>query len=108
MGGKAHGRHFYLCGVIVKPEEIWNRKQPLWPPARRVTPPDRVVGWYSRTKAMASQRVLDAARSLGLNACIVHPSGIMGPEEYAISTTTRTVLQILGGDHYQPAKKQTA
>ena len=61
--------------------------------------PDRVVGWYSRTKAMASQRVLDAARSLGLNACIVHPSGIMGPEEYAISTTTRTVLQILGGDH---------
>ena len=32
----------------------------------------------------------------------------MGPEEYAISTTTRTVLQILGGDHYQPAKKQTA
>ena len=70
--------------------------------------PDRVVGWYSRTKAMASQRVLDAARSLGLNACIVHPSGIMGPEEYTISTTTRTVLQILGGDHYQPAKKQTA
>lgn len=34
-----------------------------------------VVGWYSRTKAIATQHVLDAAKE-GLNACVVHPSGI--------------------------------
>ena len=46
--------------------------------------PDEVVGCYSRSKAMASQAVLDAVHEQGLNACIVHPSGIMGPEDYAV------------------------
>ena len=41
---------------------------------------DRVVGWYSRSKAMATQKVLDAAAD-GLNACVVHPSGILGPND---------------------------
>lgn len=44
--------------------------------------PDKVVGWYSRTKAMATQAVLDAAKNRGLNACVVHPSGILGPNEF--------------------------
>ena len=44
---------------------------------------DRVVGWYSRSKAMATQKVLDAAAD-GLNACVVHPSGILGPNAPAI------------------------
>ena len=37
---------------------------------------EKVVGWYSRSKAMATQKVLDAAHA-GLNACVVHPSGII-------------------------------
>ena len=41
---------------------------------------NRVVGWYSRSKAMATQKVLDAAAD-GLNACVVHPSGILGPND---------------------------
>ena len=40
--------------------------------------PDAVDGAYAKTKAEATQAVLDAAKS-GLNAVIVHPSGIVGP-----------------------------
>ena len=58
---------------------------------------DRVVGWYSRSKAMATQKVLDAAQS-GLNACVVHPSGILGPNDHAISETTGTVIKIMNGE----------
>ena len=60
--------------------------------------PDKVVGWYSRTKAMASQLVLDAVRDYDLNACLVHPSGILGPNDYSLSETTRTVIKIINGD----------
>lgn len=56
-----------------------------------------VVGWYSRTKAIATQHVLDAARE-GLNACVVHPSGILGPGDNAIGTTTKTIISIIKGE----------
>ncbi len=57
----------------------------------------QVVGWYSRSKAMATQRVLDAAAE-GLNACVVHPSGILGPNDHAISETTGTIIKIMNGE----------
>ncbi len=58
---------------------------------------ERVVGWYSRSKAMATQKVLDAAAE-GLNACVVHPSGILGPNDHAISETTGTIIKIMNGE----------
>ena len=58
---------------------------------------DQTVGCYSRSKAIASQAVLDAANIEGLNACIVLPSGILGPEDPAIGETTGTVIEILKG-----------
>ncbi|MBQ8160319.1 MAG: NAD-dependent epimerase/dehydratase family protein [Clostridia bacterium] len=60
--------------------------------------PDEVVGCYSRSKAMATQAVLDAVHEKGLNACIVHPSGIMGPEDYAVGETTGTLIKIIRGE----------
>ena len=39
---------------------------------------DQVVGGYAKTKAEATQIVLDAVRE-GLDAVVVHPSGILGP-----------------------------
>lgn len=60
--------------------------------------PDKVVGWYSRTKAMATQEVLDAVKGKGLNACVVHPSGILGPNDFAISETTGTIIRIINGE----------
>lgn len=44
--------------------------------------PDAVVGNYAKTKAEATQAVLDAAKA-GLNAVVVHPSGIIGPYDSA-------------------------
>ena len=58
---------------------------------------DRVVGCYSQSKAMATQAVLDAAKE-GLNACVIHPSGILGPEDFAVGETTSTLIKIINGD----------
>ena len=42
--------------------------------------------------------MLDAVRERGLNACVVHPSGILGPEDYAVGETTGVILQIINGE----------
>lgn len=60
--------------------------------------PTKVVGAYSQSKAKASQMVLDAVRVMGLKACIVHPSDILGPNDHAIGETTHTLLQIIKGE----------
>jgi dihydroflavonol-4-reductase len=59
---------------------------------------DRVLGCYSQSKALATQAVLDAVKNRGLNACVVHPSGILGPEDYAVGETTGVVIQIINGE----------
>lgn len=59
---------------------------------------DSVVGWYSKSKAIATQKVLDSVRMKGLNACVVHPTGIMGPNDYAVGTTTGAIIQICNGE----------
>lgn len=59
--------------------------------------PEKVVGCYSQSKAKATQVVLDAAKK-GLNACVVHPSGILGPEDFAVGETTATLIKIINGE----------
>lgn len=56
------------------------------------------VGCYSQSKAMATQEVLNACRERNLKACVVHPSGILGPKDYAVSETTGTVIKIMNGE----------
>ena len=43
--------------------------------------PGQVVGLYAKTKSEATQIVLNAAAE-GLDASVVHPSGICGPYDY--------------------------
>ena len=45
--------------------------------------PDKVIGFYGKTKAAASQAVMDAVAQRGLDACLVFPTGIAGPDDYA-------------------------
>ena len=52
---------------------------------------------YSQSKALATQAVLDAAEE-GLNACVIHPSGIHGPEDFAVGETTKVLIQIINGE----------
>ncbi|MCR5650790.1 MAG: NAD-dependent epimerase/dehydratase family protein [Lachnospiraceae bacterium] len=58
----------------------------------------KVKGCYSQSKALATQMVLDAVHEKGLNACVVHPSGIMGPGDFAISDMTGNVIRIMNGE----------
>ena len=58
--------------------------------------PDLVKGAYAKTKAEASQIVMDAI-SNGLNASIVHPSGIIGPYDYGNGHMTQMILDYCTG-----------
>ena len=58
----------------------------------------KVPGCYAVSKALASQEVLDACHHRGLNACIVHPSGIMGPGDYARGEMTNNLTRIIEGE----------
>lgn len=57
---------------------------------------DRVVGAYAKTKAEASQEVMDAIAD-GLDAVIVHPSGILGPGDDGRNHITQLILSYLNG-----------
>ena len=58
----------------------------------------KVPGCYAQSKALATQEVLDAVHHRGLNACVVHPSGIMGPGDYAVGEITQNLIQIIKGE----------
>lgn len=62
-------------------------------------PTDGLVGYYSVTKAEASQLVLDAVREHPqLDASIVHPSGICGPDDFSMGPVAQMVSQYIQGD----------
>ena len=52
--------------------------------------PEQVIGLYAKTKSEATAYVLEAAKN-GLNASIVHPSGICGPNDYGHGHLTQLV-----------------
>ena len=58
--------------------------------------PQMVTGGYAKTKAEATQAVLDAAAQ-GLDAVVVHPSGILGPFDGAGNHLVQLVKEYAGG-----------
>ena len=58
--------------------------------------PNDVVGGYAKTKAEATQLVLDAA-SEGLDAVVVHPSGILGPYDRSGNHLVQMVSEYIRG-----------
>ena len=56
----------------------------------------KVEGLYAQTKAKATQIVLNAAAG-GLDAVVVHPSGILGPGDYGHGHLTQLVTDYLNG-----------
>lgn len=58
--------------------------------------PDAVEGLYAKTKAEATQAVLDAAQQ-GLDAVVVHPSGILGPGDAGHAHITQMIVDFLKG-----------
>lgn len=59
--------------------------------------PNQVVGFYGKTKAEASQAVLDAVRNRGLDASLVFPSGICGPDDYAFGPVSSFLIDYCEG-----------
>ena len=57
----------------------------------------KVVGLYAKTKAEAAKYVIDAIKSKSLNACIIHPSGIIGPNDYGNSHLTQLIKEVATG-----------
>lgn len=60
--------------------------------------PDKVSGAYAKTKAEASNYVLDAVKNRGLNACILHPSGMIGPFDFGLTHLTKLIRDLANGD----------
>lgn len=59
--------------------------------------PQKVDGLYAETKAEAANLVLDAVRERGLNACIVHPSGMIGPNDFGLTHLTKLIRDLANG-----------
>ena len=59
--------------------------------------PDNVEGLYAKTKAEAAKFVIDAVKGKNLNACIIHPSGIIGPNDFGNSHLTQLIKEVASG-----------
>lgn len=59
--------------------------------------PGPIVGYYGKTKAIATQAVLDAVREQGLDASIVYPTGICGPDDYAYGPVAGFIIDYCAG-----------
>ncbi|HHT25016.1 MAG TPA: NAD-dependent epimerase/dehydratase family protein [Clostridiaceae bacterium] len=58
---------------------------------------DKVVGQYAKTKAEAAKYVLEIVEKKGLDACIVHPSGMIGPNDFSNGHTTQLMIDFVNG-----------
>jgi dihydroflavonol-4-reductase len=71
------------------------------PPGRGLTTeierfdPKFVNGKYAKSKAKASALVMDAIKNKGLDAVLVHPSGITGPYDYSDTHLTQVVMDYM-------------
>ncbi len=64
----------------------------------RFWPNEGLIGYYSETKAEATQLVMDALQQYPwLDASIIHPSGICGPYDYAFGSVTSMVRDFARG-----------
>lgn len=62
-------------------------------------PTDGLIGYYSVTKAEATQLVLDAEKKHPeLNVSVIHPSGICGPNDYSFGPVATFIMQYAGGE----------
>ena len=59
--------------------------------------PEKVTGYYAKTKAMASALVMHAVEEQGLNASLVLPSGIFGPYDSGFGMITSSVKMVAEG-----------
>lgn len=86
-------RLVYVSSVHALPEK---GKLEVMEEASRFSP-EWVVGGYAKTKAEATQAVLDAVKERGLDAVVVHPSGILGPYDQSGNHLVQMVRDYIYG-----------
>lgn len=59
--------------------------------------PAQVEGEYAKSKAEAARYILETVQNRGLDACIVHPSGIIGPYDFKTSHLTQLIIDAATG-----------
>jgi len=59
--------------------------------------PNKVEGQYAKTKAEIAKYILEMVQKKGLDACIVHPSGIVGPNDFGNSHLTQLIIDFANG-----------
>lgn len=59
--------------------------------------PADVEGEYAKTKAEAARYVLEAVANHGLDACIMQPSGIIGPYDFKTTHLTQLIIDVMTG-----------
>ncbi len=84
-------RLIYVSSVHAIPE---NEKEEVTTEVKEFNPDD-VVGLYAKTKSEATAYVLEAAKA-GLDAVVVHPSGLFGPYDNG-----RGHMTVLVSDYYK-------
>jgi len=86
------GKLIYISSVHAIPELPYDEEM------REVSrfSADDVVGSYAKTKAEATQCVLDYIRR-GFDANVIHPSGIVGPGDFAGGHTTQLLIDFCKG-----------
>lgn len=85
-------RMVYVSSVHAIPEKT---KLDVLREVERFSPQD-VVGAYAKTKAEATQAVLDLTKQ-GLDAVVVHPSGILGPYDSSGNHLVQLVKDYITG-----------
>ena len=58
---------------------------------------DDVTGEYAKSKAEAAEYVLNAVKEKGLDAVVLHPSGIIGPGDFGRSHLTQMITDYANG-----------
>lgn len=54
--------------------------------------PDKIIGYYGKTKAEAARIVMEAVKEQGLDAVLIFPAGLCGPYDYNIGYFSQLLI----------------
>lgn len=72
-----------------------NKKEKLIAEPTTPLEPNKVIGHYAKSKAMATNYILNKSKKGLLNATVAYPSAIIGPYDYFISSIGGVVLKYM-------------
>ena len=65
---------------------------------------NKVKGLYAKTKAETTKYIMDKVKNENLNACIIMPSGIIGPYDFGNSHLTQLIKQVANNKLFATVK----